>query len=923
MTAPELMSPTQPFLIVSSYVHLTFKLSATQVFVWAVDLRNGNPVVDAPITVFDPDGNPMTSGNTNEEGIFQAAIPVKPDIFGNYYTVMGDPGDDTFSLAYSNWNSGIQGYEFGIQTDYSGPHTLAYFYTDRPIYRPGQTVYFRTIVRHARNGRYTMPDIGILPINVTDGNYQPLLDLELPLSEYGSAQGQFTLSEEAVPGYYTINSPHGSVIFQVSEYRKPEIDIQIAASPNPAVSGQTITAQVEARYFFGTPAGDVPLTWTVHAIPEYFPLPGFSTGTIDYGWSYPAYAGMYNPYGKFISSGDGRTGSNGLLAIEIPTTLGEPAQRYMIEVTLQDESGFPVSNQTEVIVHPAEFYIGVRPDAWIGVAGDEISFEIKVVDWERNTAGSQDLNARFRKVTWVRSEKDEIYDYPTYTPSYTPVSSSDFHTDADGIARLAFTPNEPGAYELEIQGGEAITQITMWVAGEGQVAWPNLPNQQLTLTSDRQSYLPGDTAKILIPNPFGEGAQALVTIERGEVLRHQVLEIESNGYTLNLPLESEDAPNIYLVVTLIGAGSQGYFDFRQGFLNLEVDPVEQTLQVSLTPEPPQAGPQDEVSFTVLVTDADGRPVQGEFSLSIIDKAVLSLADPFEAGIVDAFYGTQPLGVRTGLSLAAYAHRFVDIPGGLGGGGGGDVMPPSLRESFQDTAYWNAEIITDAAGQAVISLTLPDNLTTWLASTRGLTIDTRVGESSTEIIATKDLLIRPVTPRFLVAGDHLRLTGIVHNNTENDLTVDVRLQATGFMLDDPSAATQNAAIPAGGRLPVAWWGTVESVDSVDLIFSADGAGLSDMTRPLWGDLPVLQYTAPQTFATAGTMDSGGERLEIVSLPRTFDPDGGDLRLELAPSLAAAILPGLDVLEHYPYECTEQTLSRFLPNLEAYRAVQELG
>jgi uncharacterized protein YfaS (alpha-2-macroglobulin family) len=109
----------------------------------------------------------------------------------------------------------------------------------------------------------------------------------------------------------------------------------------------------------------------------------------------------------------------------------------------------------------------------------------------------------------------------------------------------------------------------------------------------------------------------------------------------------------------------------------------------------------------------------------------------------------------------------------------------------------------------------------------------------------------------------------------------------------------------------------------LIFSADGGGLSDATRPVWGDLPVYGYTAPQTFGTAGTMDAGGERLEIVSLPLTFDPGGGDLHVELAPSLAAAMLPGLDVLEHYPYECTEQTLSRFLPNLEAYRAVQSLG
>ena len=163
VTAPELVSPTRPFLIISSHVHLTFKLSATQAFIWAVDLRNGNPVADAPITIYDFDGNILTSGNTDDEGIFQTAIPAKPDIYGTYYTILGNPGDDYFSLAYSNWNSGLQGYDFGIHTDYSGPRTQAYLYTDRPIYRPGQTVHFRTVVRHARNGRYSMPDIGILP----------------------------------------------------------------------------------------------------------------------------------------------------------------------------------------------------------------------------------------------------------------------------------------------------------------------------------------------------------------------------------------------------------------------------------------------------------------------------------------------------------------------------------------------------------------------------------------------------------------------------------------------------------------------------------------------------------------------------------------------------------------------------------------
>ncbi|MGE5222208.1 MAG: prenyltransferase/squalene oxidase repeat-containing protein, partial [Omnitrophica WOR_2 bacterium] len=89
------------------------------------------------------------------------------------------------------------------------------------------------------------------------------------------------------------------------------------------------------------------------------------------------------------------------------------------------------------------------------------------------------------------------------------------------------------------------------------------------------------------------------------------------------------------------------------------------------------------------------------------------------------------------------------------------------------------------------------------------------------------------------------------------------------------------------------------------------------------LPVLHYTARQTFATSGTLDQEGSRLELVSLPRLFDPVGGELRLSLSPSIGGAMLQALDVLDMYPYDCNEQALSRFLPNLEAYRALQTFG
>lgn len=98
------------------------------------------------------------------------------------------------------------------------------------------------------------------------------------------------------------------------------------------------------------------------------------------------------------------------------------------------------------------------------------------------------------------------------------------------------------------------------------------------------------------------------------------------------------------------------------------------------------------------------------------------------------------------------------------------------------------------------------------------------------------------------------------------------------------------------------------------------GLSDGVEMT---LPVYRYSSPETVATAGTVDLGEERTEVIVLPEAVDPTQGDLRVRLEPSLAAGMLEGLAWLEHFPYECNEQIVSKFLPNVVTYRALQDLG
>ena len=947
LDAPDVDYPPGPYILVSSNLNLTFKLSSTQALVWAVDLRTNIPAAGLVVGLYDPNGVQLSSGITDTNGIATFDIPPQEDMYVNFYALTGQPGDDLFGLTVSRWTQGIDAYEFGLNSDYSGAEVETYLYTDRPIYRPGQTVYFRAVARTAYDGRYTPADLQTLPISFHDSNSNTLFEAELPLSVFGTAHGEYSLPENALPGAYHLATPYDTLWFDVAEYRKPEINLQVdlPATGENALDEQGVAAQVDARYYFDAPAGNIPLSWDLYAAPAYFYISGgYRVGPDSYGWLYPSWMGnAYGTFGAQVDYGNAQTDTGGILNLELEIPPAERTQTYTLEVTLTDESGFPISARHEWRVHPAETYIGVRPDAWVGRAGLEMGFDILTVNWEKQPAPDAALSAAFRKVTWERTDSGDPYMPPELVPVYENIASAELRTGADGAARLAFTPPEAGTYQLEITSPEgALTQALIWVGGAGRAIWPNLPNQIMRLSADAESYQPGDTAQLFIPNPLGAGTQALVTVERGAISEHFTLAINENGHTLELPLNEDDAPNVYIAVTLIGPNEAGRMDFRQAYLNLPVSPQAMELNIEILAVSEgrdvtcdsgancseQLEPRSEISVDVRVTDAAGNPVLGEFSLAVADLAALALADPNSVEIMQFFYDEQPLGVRTSLGLTMHAQREMYIPGGMGGGGG-DAMPPIVREDFPDTAYWSAEIITDNDGRATATFTLPDSLTTWHLDARGLTMDTRVGQAESYIVTSRELLVRPVTPRFFVAGDHSQISAIVHNNSAEDLRVDVALQASGFSLDDPAIELQRVDVPAGGRAELAWWGTVQDAESVAMIFSATGENLQgevlyqDITRPVWGDLPVVRYLAPQRFGTAGTLDAAGQRLELVSLPQSFDTTSGELALTLSPSLAAAMTAGLEILEHYPYECTEQTVSRFLPNLETYRAIQSLG
>jgi uncharacterized protein YfaS (alpha-2-macroglobulin family) len=247
-----------------------------------------------------------------------------------------------------------------------------------------------------------------------------------------------------------------------------------------------------------------------------------------------------------------------------------------------------------------------------------------------------------------------------------------------------------------------------------------------------------------------------------------------------------------------------------------------------------------------------------------------------------------------------------------GGGGGSMITQPVRRDFQDTAFWKADLVTDAQGRAQVSISLPDNLTTWNLTAKGVTGATQVGDARADIVSTKDLLLRPVTPRFFVVGDKAHLEAVVNNNTDKDVSVDVRLDAQGLTLS--SNAQQPLTIRAHDKAKVAWDTTVSAVSQVVVKLTATGGALQDAVEQT---LPVSDPALPRSSARQGRWITRRRSRSIACDARQ---ERGELKVELSPSLAAASRNSLNYLKSFDYECSEQTVSKFFPNVVTYLALK---
>jgi hypothetical protein len=954
--------PRRHVMLVQS-VNVTLKYSLDTALAWVSDMETGDPVPNAPVIFYDGGFNPVARITTDENGLATVTIPHLPDLYSSMYATV-DEGD-WFGFATSRWSYGMDPWQFDINTDYQPEDFTVYLYTDRPIYRPGQPVYFKGILRDRDDVTYTVPTIKEVPVKVYDDRGEILFDDRLPVTAQGSFSGEVLLGGDAPLGYYRIVAEVSSNWrdsfsqgFSVAEYRAPEFQVEVTPAVDQVAQGDKIQVAVEATYFFGGAVSNATVRYSVLSRDYFFNYTGDEAGywsfrDENYDFYAPEY---YGPYGEVVSEGVAETDAQGRFLIELDADLGEKveSQTYTVEASVIDESDQLVAGSAQVIVHQGLVYIGLQPENYVGRAERENQINILAVDWDSEPMAGQEIEYEVVERQWFSVQEEDEFGRTVWTweVKETPVEGANgtVVTDERGLAEVRFVPPVGGVYKVygkttDANGNAVKSSAFMWVSGSNFINWRQENDNRLQLITDKDEYTVGDTAEILIPSPWQGTAWALITVERGDILTHEVLKLETNSTVYELPITGDFAPNVFVSVMLVKGIDENnpITSFRLGMSKIMVDTDQLVMDLDVKSNIDVAagefaGPGDTVQYTIKATDYQGTPVPGaEIGVGLTDLAVLSIAPSNSQPLLPFFYFERGVTVRTSnpltISVDQATQIIIDtIKGGGGGYGEGGIF--EVRQEFVDTPAWKPSLVTDDNGEVTFDVTLPDNLTTWRLDARAVTTGADgpmlVGQATFDLLSTKPVLIRPGTPRFFIVGDRATMAAIVNNNTNEDLLAEVVLEGTGFRFAEGVESIQMVNIPAKGRARVNWAVEVLDVKEIDANFyvNANDGAYTDASKPtiLQGQpIPVYKYEVPETVGTAGTVygPDAGSRTEAIVLPRRFNVTQGNLIVRLDRSLAAAMVDGLDWLRVYPYYCIEQVISTFLPNAVTLRALEDLG
>ena len=909
------------------------------VLVLASSLATGAPIKNAVVSL-RRDGKPVGSARTDDKGL--ATITLASGVLARAFQGSEEKaeieiakGKDRVVLRPSQ----MPGRTWNANEPYSAedPKPLTYMWSDRGIYRPGETLSFAGIDRDLALGRFTAAQ-GKFRVDLTNGSddSQAVGSVTGTVSASGSFSGQIVLPKEAEPGDWLLSfhrlaaksdTRTGSAYVQVANFRRVAFSVDMSLPDSRAFMGGTLDARFSGSYLAGGTVTKGKWSWFWTRRETWYQPPGdaladYTFGDVEKGWA------------EDMASDSGSISGTGVTVASQKLGDGDKGRVYTYEVvgTVEDIDRQAISKRDSRMVFSSEQMLGARltSDAksddslYFVTKGKPFTLRVVSVDTDGKPYASGPVQGRLVREDWklvrelavggmvdTRYEK-EVVEEKTFTlKPGQPFGSAQLVTQKSGSYAIELSGKDG-------RGRESFTRLSFYSTGSDEIIWQRSDERQLEIVPDKKIYSPGDTAHLLIKSPLAKGTY-LISVERDGVLERRTVDLTGSAPTIDVQITGEHVPMVYVFVaasagrTAPPAEGPDAPDFGKprgysGLVEIPVETTSRTIKLLMTNARDSYLPGSDATVTLKAL-LNGQPLpRAEISLVAADRGILDLIDYRIPSPVDFFYsrGNFPDKVAhfdsRDLLMDPVTWKANDLPGG---DEKGESAPAgagvAVRKNFNPTAVFRTGLITGADGTVTVRFKLPDLLTKF-RSTAVAVKDDAFGITEGEILVQNPINVRTALPRRMRVGDAATAGVVLTNIDAKAHAVAVGITAQGVKVTGDARKT--VTLKPGDSAEVAFDLTAPSEGTARLAFTID----SDILRERLEDsLAVADPHVAESFTIVGK--TGGQAKEALVVPSSFlgVPEEG-LYLTLDSTIASALAGAIRFLEVYPYDCLEQVTSK---------------
>jgi uncharacterized protein YfaS (alpha-2-macroglobulin family) len=973
-------------------IGITARYAYNSVIVWATRLSTGAPVPDADVTLFNNERR-VLSGKTDAQGL--AVFDLQDGEFVKKFPLLqayddyryynrpeqlrikvvekggaangGDEAEFIPNNSHNLWRFNIAMLAEPRTVEIARP--VIFLFTDRGLYRPGDTVSFRGVDRmlalgkfQAYTGSYTVE------MKADYSGDKPPVVLKGLTTASGGSYGSFVVPTDAAPGTYTIRYTRGgaeeTITFTVANFQPLRFEASLSAPSTPFYQGDSLSMRFTASYLAGGALADAPYTY--HWTRENLWFHPRKEGVVQ--WEKWRFGPENSDNRTYIGGGEGVLGSDGTASI-IQQTVGDVVKgstyTYNLEVSAQDAARQEVASRASVTVHPAAFYIGARVDgnsrgriknpsdvddsaysAWFLPVNEPAVLSWVMVDPDGSLSKQTGpLTVQFIRYEWKQALQAGVGGRvnASWERVEEVVREQTIDTSKASRGIVTFTPNRGGEWATRIQGVDAkgrtaLTSVVFYVSGGDWVRWGAADVNAIQLMPDKPVYAIGDTARLMARSPLPKG-KYLLTIEREGFFKKdsgKIIEMDGSSCIIDVPIEEGYAPIVYVALSSYsvrtGTPKNTYYNLDLGkphgvfgLVSLRVDVEMRRYEIAIESQKDVFAPGETAEVRLKVTNK-GKPVPGaEIAFLAVDRGILDLIDYHVPDPLEFFYapGNFPHAVRGGdsrsLLLDPVTYSLTDLQGGDTRFGAEDGGKMGERSDWTPTAVFEPFLVADANGVATATFKLPDSLTTYRCTAVAFG-EQHFGVAEDEFRVTAPLTATAALPRKLRWRDTGTVSLILTNLENKQVDAQVSLETENvenpegetapLVLEVDGESSKTVKIPAGATREVQFKVSAVSSGEAKLTWTLHSPSVNERIIKL---ISIDRPSVYETVASIGTLSARDKNFveEGVVLPSLVPEGTGSLSVTLAASRLAQLKEAVGYLLNYPYGCLEQRTAALAP------------